>query len=95
MSSPEVAIDTYCAVGDELNPADDPRDVNGQKVRPEDVTGTGLKEPNQNVQVFFLGFGDADINIGSILADATDAEYHQVSSDDDLAEVIEELSGYF
>ena len=52
--------------------------------------------------MFFLGFGpvsdDEDavqrhISIGRILADATDAEYRR--SDEDLAAVIEELSGYF
>ena len=46
------------------------------------------------VQVFFLGFGEADVHIGRILAEATGAEY-QGSTDDDLAAVIEELSGYF
>ena len=46
------------------------------------------------VQVFFLGFGEADIDVGRILAQATSAEY-QGSTQDDLAAVIETLSGYF
>ena len=46
------------------------------------------------MQIFFLGFGDADIQIGRILAEATGAEY-QGSTDEDLAAVIEALSGYF
>ena len=51
--------------------------------------------PHDNpVQVFFLGFGDADIHIGRILAQATHAEYLG-STEEDLAAVIEELSGYF
>ena len=49
---------------------------------------------HDDLQVFFLGFGEADINVGRILAEATGAEY-QGSTDEDLAAVIEALSGYF
>lgn len=50
--------------------------------------------PASSLQVFFLGFGTADAHIGRILAQATGAEY-QGSNEEDLASVIEELSGYF
>ena len=74
---------------------DDPIDDQGRVIPREDVVGAALGlETNNDVQVFFLGFGDADINIGRILAEATGAEY-QGSTDSDLAAVIEELSGYF
>ena len=67
----------------------------------EDVKGTGSKWSTTSRQ-FFLGFGpvsdDEDavqrhISIGRILAEATDGEY--LRSDEDLATVIEALSGYF
>ena len=43
--------------------------------------------------MFFIGFGSADIDVGRILAGATDAEY--IRTEEDLAAVIEEPSGYF
>jgi Ca-activated chloride channel family protein len=46
------------------------------------------------VQIFFIGFGDADINIGRIMAQATGAEY-QSSTNEDLAAVIDEFGAYF
>ena len=62
---------------------------------PGEVMGDDLIFPHANkVQVFFLGFGDADFDIGRILAQATDAEFRG-STEEDLAAVIEELSGYF
>ena len=65
---------------------------NGEDVAVEDVRGTGPKVAD-DVQIFFLGFSEADINIGRILADATQGEYRQ--TDEDLATVIQALSGYF
>ena len=57
----------------------------------DDVIGSGLKIPtSHHVQVFFIGLGDADINIGRILAQATGAEF-QGATEKDLAEVIEIL----
>ena len=53
-----------------------------------------LQVQHDDLKVFFLGFGDADINIGRILAGATGADF-QESPDDGIAEVILELSGYF
>jgi Ca-activated chloride channel family protein len=61
----------------------------------EEVRGVSLQgEHEHDIQVFFLGFGEADLQVGRLLAEATGAEY-QGSPDDALAAVIEELSGYF
>ena len=49
---------------------------------------------HDDLQVFFVGFGTADIDVGRILADATDADF-QESTEEGLASVIEALSGYF
>jgi hypothetical protein len=60
-----------------------------------DVIGSSLKVPTKHpVQVFFIGIGDADINVGRILAQATGAEY-QGATEKDLAEVLEAFSKYF
>jgi Ca-activated chloride channel family protein len=60
-----------------------------------DLVGVRLHVAHQHpVQIFFLGFGDADFDIGRVLAQATGAEY-QGSTQDDLAAVIAELNGYF
>ena len=89
-SRTEVPIREFCGHG-----SDTATDANGEHVEPEHVHGLRLRPmPANPVQVFFLGFGEADVQIGRILAQATGAEY-QGSTDDDLASVIEELSGYF
>ena len=90
ISRDEVPVGSFCGMQDE-QPVDD----EGRQISTEDVNGGTLVLPHDDpVQVFFLGFGDADVHIGRILAEATGAEY-QGSTDEDLAAVIEELSGYF
>ncbi len=70
-------------------------DSKGHQLAPEAVRGESLLvDKTHEVQVFFLGFGEADIQIGRILAEATRAEF-QGSTEENLAAVIEELSGYF
>jgi Ca-activated chloride channel family protein len=70
-------------------------DVDGKVVPASQLVGTSLRFPHAHpVQLFFVGFGDADIDVGRILAQATGAEY-AASTEDDLANVINELSGYF
>jgi len=60
-----------------------------------DVLGASLyRQTNHDIQVFFVGFGDADIQIGRILAEATGAEYHG-ATEKDLAEILEVLGKYF
>ena len=88
----EARIFTFC--GQEL---DYPSDEVGRWVAIDDVVGDALVLVlvlDHEIQVFFVGFGESDVNIGRILAQATGAEY-QGSTEEDLAGVIEELSGYF
>ena len=71
------------------------RDKQGRSVNTDELFGTGLAiEPPNPVQVFFIGIGDADLNIGRLLSEATGAEY-QGATEKDLANVLEEFSGYF
>jgi Mg-chelatase subunit ChlD len=95
-SDAEADIKSYCAKVDAAGTATDaPTDDLGDAVPVAEVNGASLRVPtDQDVQVFFVGFGDADIQIGRILAEATDAQYRG-QTDDDLAAVIEALSGYF
>jgi Ca-activated chloride channel family protein len=90
ISRDETPIYSYCGrAGDQAIDAD--RDT----VVLEDVVGEYLTVAKDDpVQVFFLGFGEANLHIGRILAQASGAEY-QGSTEEDLASVIEELSGYF
>jgi Ca-activated chloride channel family protein len=70
-------------------------DGRGGSVGTEDLFGVGLALDAPNpVQVFFIGIGEADLNIGRLLSEATGAEYQGVT-EKDLAKVLEEFSGYF
>ncbi len=74
---------------------DTPTEDGGGGVPIGDVVGDSPVVPHEHdVRVSFLGFGEADFDIGRILADATGAEFRG-STQEDLAGVIEELSGYF
>jgi Ca-activated chloride channel family protein len=53
-----------------------------------------LVETAHPVQVFFVGFGEADIDVGRVLAQSTSGEYVG-STDQDLAAVIADLGPYF
>ncbi len=89
-SRAEQPVTDFCAVN-----GNQAFDADGRHVPVEDINGESLLIPHDHpIQVFFLGFGDADIHIGRILAQATSAEYHG-STQNDLAAVIEDLSGYF
>ena len=86
----EVPVTYFCG-----KDGDRPTDDKGSHLDVSEVVGEALRLPHENdVQVFFLGFGASDAHIGRILAQATGAEY-QGSTEEDLASVIEELSGYF
>ena len=87
----EKEVDTFCGMA-----GDDGVGAAGGRVVPvEEIRGASLTmEHTNDVQIFFLSFGTADGHIGRILAQATGAEY-QDSTDENLAAVIEELSGYF
>ena len=68
--------------------------IDSPSVEIADIKGTELTVAHvHDVQVFFVGFGESDIAVGRILADATGAEYRE-STDEELAAVIEQLSGY-
>jgi hypothetical protein len=70
-------------------------DVNGIQVPANAVKGTGLKVPHQHpVQVFFIGVGEADLQVGRIIAEATGAEY-QGTTEEDLATVLTQSGDYF
>ena len=71
-------------------------DEDGRRVTREDVIGTGSAlDTSYPVQIFFIGIGgDADLQIGRLLAEATGAEFQGVA-EDDLAKVLEEFSKYF
>ena len=91
MSRNEVAIRQFDGFSD--SQAVDDR---GERVARKDVMGTGLAmETRHPVQVFFIGIGhDADIQVGRMLAEATGAEF-QGTTEEDLANVLEEFSKYF
>jgi Ca-activated chloride channel family protein len=64
-------------------------------VSKQNLRGSGLKITTRHkVQIFFIGFGDADINVGRIMAEATGAEFRG-STNEDLAKAIEEFGAYF
>jgi hypothetical protein len=79
-----------------------PKDDDGVTVEKENIIGTGLaiktglsSETGDPVQIFFIGIGeDADMAVGRMLAGATGAGFQGVT-EEDLAEVLEEFSGYF
>ena len=74
-------------------PAEDTR---GASVVDVDVIGTRLAiETVHDIQVFLIGIGeDADLEVGRLLAEATGAEFQGVT-EEDLAALLEEFSGYF
>jgi Ca-activated chloride channel family protein len=88
MTRDEVPVSQFC--GQE---GDEARDADGRTMAAEDISGDRLLSAD-DVSIFFVGFGDADVQIGRILAEATGADYRG-STDQDLATVIEALSGYF
>jgi hypothetical protein len=64
-------------------------------VTPQKVVGVRLKLPTAHpVQIFFVGVGEADLDVGRIVAGATGAEY-QGTPEADLAAVLGAVSDYF
>src|SRR5207249_664882 len=59
-----------------------------------DGRGALLLESAPSVQIFFVGFGDADIDVGRLMAQATGGEYVG-STEADLAALIASLGQYF
>ena len=71
-------------------------DAVGRRVEKIDMIGVELGiETRHPIQIFFIGIGeDADMEVGRMLAESTGAEFQGVS-EDDLANVLAEFSGYF
>lgn len=64
-------------------------------IRSADVVGVRSKLSTAHpVQVFFVGVGEADLDVGRIVAEATGAEY-QGTPEADLAAVLGAVSDYF
>ena len=92
MSRDEVAIAQFGGCqGDPLAV-----DKYGRGVEKKDLIGTGLAIKTRDpIQIFFIGIGeDVDIEVGRMLAEATGAEF-QGTTEEDLANVLEEFSKYF
>ena len=89
-SRSEAPVPDFCGFqGDEA------RDTNGRSVPKHQLVGGSLRMDHEHdVQVFFIGFGAADIDVGRVLAQATGAEY-QGSTQEDLAAVIEAFGEHF
>ena len=70
-------------------------DTVGRRVEKSDMIGARLGiDTRHRIQIFFIGIGeDADMEVGRMLAEATGAEFQGVS-EDDLANVLAEFSGY-
>ena len=77
---------------------DDPRAVmaDGSRIEKSFLIGDGLATASRHsIQVFLMGIGeDADLDVGRLLAQATNAEFQGVT-EKDLARVLEEFSKYF
>jgi hypothetical protein len=88
-------IDTHSeATASWSGKADRPQ-AGDQFVAKRHLRGDQLLVPTAHpVQVFFVGFGEADIAVGRVLAQATSGEYVG-STDQDLAAVIADLGPYF
>jgi Ca-activated chloride channel family protein len=70
-------------------------DAKGQRVQRGDLVGAGLQiETKHPVLVFFVGVGDADAEVGRLLAEATGASF-EGATEKDLAKVIEQFGRYF
>ena len=73
-----------------------PQDVAANPIDKESIFGIRLAITTRHpVQIFFIGIGDdADLDIGRVLAEATGAEFQGVA-EQDLANVLAKLIGYF
>ena len=70
-------------------------DIRGATVPKDNLIGTRSRIAGaDDVQVFFIGIGDADLEIGRIIAEATGAEFRG-TTDEDLANVLEAFGKYF
>ena len=91
MSRSEAQIDRFRGFEDDRSATD----ARGAYADKRDIIGSGpALKTTHPVQVFFIGIGDADMEIGRMLAQATGAEFQGVT-EKDLARVLAEFSKYF
>ena len=89
ISRGEIVVDYPGMVGSS------PIDANGTPVNIEEVIGTSLAiTTRHDVKVFFIGIGEADMNIGRLLAEATGGNV-VASPEEDLAKVLAEYVRHF
>jgi hypothetical protein len=70
-------------------------DARGRGHGMDRIVGTGLAMNTQNrIHVFFVGIGDADMEIGRIIAEATGSAYLGATPEN-LAQVLEQFAKYF
>jgi len=70
-------------------------DERGVFVEANKILGSRLAfETRHRIHIFFVGIGDADLEVGPILAEATGSEFRGVT-ERDLATVLEEFGKYF
>jgi Ca-activated chloride channel homolog len=92
MSRNEVAIWSFAGFENDTIA----KDERGANVAKEEIIGVSLAlQTRHRIQIFFIGIGNgADMQIGRMLAEATQAEFQGVA-DKDLAKVLEEFGKYF
>ena len=71
-------------------------DDSGRTVKPADLIGTELAATTRHpIHIFFVGIGgDADLEVGRVLAEATHSTY-RATTDKNLADVLETFGKYF
>jgi hypothetical protein len=70
-------------------------DAAGRLVPMADIIGSHVVYTTFNpIQIFFIGIGDADLHVGRLLSEASNAEFQGVT-EKDLAQVLEAFSKYF
>lgn len=70
-------------------------DAEGRRVAKSDILGSSIKlKTTHPIHVFFVGVGDADLEVGRILAEATGSAY-QGATEAGLAAVLEKFGKYF
>ena len=75
--------------------AGDGQDAQGRTVPKKDILGSSVKlQVAHPLHIFFVGVGDADLEIGRILAEATGSAF-QGATEAGLAAVVEKFGKYF
>jgi Ca-activated chloride channel family protein len=87
----EAAVPTFRGWADDKTATD----ASGAQVAAKDLIGVALASPTRHpIHVFFVGVGEADVQVGRLLAEATGSSY-QTSTEAGLAAALERLGRYF